>query len=335
MQASKLVQLANAYTQSLLAYKLDRTPRPFSASFAVSNRCNIRCVYCNCPNLDPSELTLSQIEVIFSRLKSMGVKRLGLLGGEPLFRRDIIDIIALGKAYGFSLSMNTNLLMYEKYKHQLDDIDFFFTSLDGTPEKHFKNRGNQSYNKILSAIRQIISKGQKITAICVVTDVDYESTDYLLDLARKEHFNIHFQPECYDTENVLRSAPSDMVNEEIRNFWKYLIEQKRQGAPVSSSMQYLKYISQWNNYSITALQDDDTRCGAGWGFIYIDADGQAYPCPYVKGFVEGVNMVSDEWAQNFARQNPCSRCIVGPMLEFNLLFQKPAQTLFSAFNTIT
>ena len=44
--------LGYAYGASLLAYMVDGTPRPFSATFAVTNRCNLRCGYCNCPFID-------------------------------------------------------------------------------------------------------------------------------------------------------------------------------------------------------------------------------------------------------------------------------------------
>jgi MoaA/NifB/PqqE/SkfB family radical SAM enzyme len=330
MEALKLFQLANAYSQSLLAFKTDGAPRPFSASFAVTNSCNIRCSYCNCPNLNTPELNLDQIKILFGKLKKMGVVRLGLLGGEPLFRKDILEVIAIAKEFGFFISMNTNLLMYQKYKNDLDSIDYFFTSLDGTPEKHIANRGAQSYEKILTAIRHIVSKGQKVTAICVVTDPDIASADYLLSLAVKENISIHFQPECYDAENTLRSAPESMQQQAIRNFWKYLIDRRKEGARISSSMEYLKYISEWKDYSHTAFYDPDVRCAAGRGFLFIDSSGYTFPCPYTKGSVEGVNLLTDDWNEKFNPSTPCTKCIVGPMLEFNLLFDKPVASVLSA-----
>ncbi|MFN8321321.1 MAG: radical SAM protein [Chitinophagales bacterium] len=334
MEAFKLVQLANAYSQSLLAFKTDRAARPFSASFAVTNSCNISCSYCNCPNLKTPELNLDQINVLFAKLKKMGVVRLGLLGGEPLWRKDILEIISLAKKVGFFVSMNTNLLMYQKYKDKLGAIDYFFTSLDGTPEKHIANRGAQSYEKIINAIRQIVNNGQKVTAICVVTEPDIASADYLLELAEKEKITIHFQPECYDAENTLRSASENMQQQAIRNYWNYIITRKKQGARISSSMEYLKYISEWKDYSQTSFYDPEARCAAGRGFLFIDSSGYTFPCPYTKGSVEGINLLSEEWNEKFNPLTPCTKCIVGPMLEFNLLFDKPVASILSALGNM-
>lgn len=332
MQASNIVQLGLAYAQSLWAYKVNGQPRPFSASFAVTNKCNLQCAYCNCPNLNTIDLNLDKIAFLFRKLKSMGVIRLGLLGGEPMVRKDIGEIVALAKQVGFFVSMNTNLLLYQRYEDVLDPVDYYFTSIDGTPEKHIRNRGNHSYDRIISSIRSIVKKGKKVTAICVVTDPDFETVDYLTDLAVAENIDIHFQPECYDAENTKRSAPDTLHNEEMRAFWKYVLAQKQKGKPITSSQTYLNYLVQWDNYKQTAVLDSQEQCAAGRGYLFVDSSGAAYPCPYTKGHVQAVDLLKEEWADGFNPNTPCTKCIVGPMLEFNLLFAKPVQASLGALS---
>jgi len=323
-----------AYSQSLLAFKTNGSPRPFSASFAVSNRCNIRCTYCNFPLLDEPELSLTQIEVLFDNLKKLGVKRLGLLGGEPLFRQDIIDIIGLANRRGFFVSLNTNLLLYEKFKNKLSGVDFFFTSLDGTPEKHVQNRGKQSFEKIINAIRHIRSSGKNLTAICVATDYDQRDADYLIELAQKENFMLHFQPECYDTEIVLRSADEHLDQQKARAYWEHLLERKKAGAPISSSESYFRYLIAWDDYRLSSIYDPHEQCAAGRGYLFVDATGTAYPCAYTKGKTAGINLLEDDWSEKFTKSTPCTKCIVGPMLEFNLMFEKPLASSLNVLQSI-
>ncbi len=319
-----------AYSQSLLSYKTDGTPRPFSASFVVSNRCNIRCSYCNFPLMKEPELTLQQVETLLKNLKQMGVMRLGLLGGEPLYRKDILDIIAIAKHLGFFVSLNSNLLLYDKFQDKLNDIDYFFTSLDGTPERHVKNRGKQDYEKVLNGIRDIRKRGKRITAICVVTDYEMADADYLIDLSEKEDFTLHFQPECFDTEIVLRTADEHLDQQKARDFWTKLLKRKREGAPLTSSEEYFSYLANWHDYRQSALHNPNTRCAAGLGYLFVDATGTAYPCAYTKGKTTGINLLEENWQQAFKRKTPCTQCIVGPMLEFNLLFEKPVSSVFNA-----
>ena len=54
MRLAEKIAVGYAYGSSLLAYMVDGAPRPFSATFAVTNRCNLRCEYCNCPFIDPT-----------------------------------------------------------------------------------------------------------------------------------------------------------------------------------------------------------------------------------------------------------------------------------------
>lgn len=335
MQQSKIIQLGLSYAQSLWAYHFAGTPRPFSASFAVTNKCNLQCSYCNCPNLNTPDLTIEQMRILFTRLKKMGVIRLGLLGGEPLIRTDIGDIVALAREMDFFISMNTNLLLYRRYQEQLAHVDYFFTSLDGTPAKHLANRGMHSFDRITDAIKDIVAHGKKVTAICVVTDPDYSAVDYLIDFALREQIDIHFQPECYDAENTKRSAPDSLENNGMREYWRYIRQKKKEGAPITSSIPYLDYLIGWQNYSQTAILDPSAKCAAGQGYLFVDSSGYAYPCPYTKGHVRGVNLLETAWADGFEPKTPCTKCIVGPMLEFNLLFEKPVQSMAGAFSKIS
>lgn len=334
MGGGSYFQLAAAYTNSLLSYALDGNPRPFSASYVVSNQCNIHCHYCNFPGMTKARLSLGEIDNVFTKLEKMGVKRLGLLGGEPLIRKDIGEIIALAKAKGFFVSMNSNLLLYKKRKDELKDVDFWFTSIDGPPEIHIGNRGQQNIDYIFQAIRDIRQQQKKVIAICVVTRPEKAIADYLIDMAARENIEIHFQPECYDTEIVQRSAPKNQKQGDIVDFWKYVLSLKESGAPISSSVPYLKYILQWNDYSISSYYDAESRCAAGRGFLFIDTEGVAYPCAYTKGKMKGISLLTHDWQKGFDKKTPCTQCIVGPMLEFNVLFKNPVAALANSLGRL-
>jgi MoaA/NifB/PqqE/SkfB family radical SAM enzyme len=185
---------------------VDGASRPISASFGVTNRCNLRCSYCNTPFLDPSELALPDIEILFDRLASVGVKRLGLAGGEPLVRRDIGDIVALAKERGLFVTLNSNLLLYARWRERLAPVDLFFTSLERS-EHHEAARGRGAYDGVLAAIDEIVASRRRVIAICVVTEHSIDQAKGLLDLAEEQGFQIHFQPQCTETEIMRGRSP--------------------------------------------------------------------------------------------------------------------------------
>ncbi len=323
MQLGEKLALGYAYGTSLLAYMVDGPPRPFSATFAVTNRCNLRCSYCNCPFIDPTHLDLPRIATLFDRLRAMGIRRLGLAGGEPMMRKDAGDVIAMAKQRGFFVSVNSNLTLFDRHPERLALADLVYTSLDGDEAAHVAARGEGSHAGVMAGIRTLVAHGKPVIAICVVTEHSLTQTEALLRLAEAIGFRVHFQPQCTETEIVRGTVSAGVTNERFREFWRGVLAEKRRGRPIVSSTPYLEYLAQWEDFGVSAYHAPDTRCPAGRGYLYVDPQGRGYPCAYTKGKTKPVDLLSDDWRTAWNREAPCSRCIVGPMLEFNLLFQRP------------
>ena len=334
MEINKLMGMGSAYLQSLSAFHLKGKPHPFSAAFMITNKCNLRCSYCNYPLIKTKELNIEEIDTLFNNLKQIGIKRLGISGGEPMVRKDLPEIINLAHSKGFFVSLNSNMLLYDRYKGKLNNVDYFFTSIDGNPEVQKKNRGNDSIDKIIDAIRDIKSMGKKVTIITVISQPDVEAVDYVLKLAIQENVNVHFQPEGYGAELLGRDTPVCDDNESYREIWKYILQKKREGFPITSSTEYLKFTSKWENYHQTALNDKKQRCAAMYGFMFVDPTGMVYPCCYTKGKVKGINIIEGGWKKELFSELPCSTCIGGPYLEYNLLYKKPIRSTLQALKKI-
>jgi len=322
MQLGEKVRLGYAFGASLLSWLVDGPPRPFSATFAVTNRCNLRCSYCSCPLIDRGQLTLDEIAVLFERLAASGIQRLGLAGGEPMVRDDLPEIIALAKTHGFFVSVNSNLTLHHRYPERLARADVLYTSLDGPPAAHEAARGSGAQDGVLAAIAEI-APAKPLIAICVVTEHSIGHVDWLLEQAEQLGFRLHFQPQCVDTEIVRGSVSPALTDDRLRAFWSDLLARKRRGSPIVSSTPYLEYLARWDDFTVSALLDSGARCAAGRGYLYVDPLGNAYPCAYTKGKTAPVNLLSDAWDAAWNRETPCTRCTVGPMLEFNMLFQRP------------
>lgn len=332
---AELSELGRAFAVSFAAYHTGRGPRPFSAAWAVTNRCNLRCSYCNTPFLDPRELPLERVALLLDRLRDLGVCRLGLAGGEPLIRRDIGDVVALARERGLFVTMNTNLVLYARKPDVFDDVQVVFTSLDGDEETHRARRGERSHDGVLDAIDDLRERGKPVVAIMVVGAADIGQANGLLETARAHGFRVHFQPQCADATIVRGGLEGDVRSEQLRVFFAELLERKKAGAPISSSGAYLAAQARWRDFRITAEADPGARCAAGRGFLYVDPLGDAYPCAYTKGKVEGVNLFEENWREAFSGDLPCTSCNVGPYVEFNMLFRRPLSAGAEALRNIS
>jgi GTP 3',8-cyclase len=83
---------------------------------SVTDRCDLRCRYCMAENMTfmprPELLSLEEIALIAERFIARGVRKIRLTGGEPLVRRDMIELAQrLGRQVGAGLdelTMTTN-----------------------------------------------------------------------------------------------------------------------------------------------------------------------------------------------------------------------------------
>lgn len=335
MKSGDLARLGLSYGMSLVAYHTGASPRPFSAAFAVTNRCNLRCAYCNTPFMDPKHLPIEQVASLFDRLRDLGVTRLGLVGGEPLVHKDIDEIVALARARNFYITFNSNLVLYHRRPEVFDDVDLVFTSLDGDEENHCVTRGKGAYDGVVDAIQALVERGKPVVAIQVVQRPDLGQAEGLLKLAEQIGFQMHFQPQCVDTTIVRGSVPESVTSEALREHWAGLLAFKRAGRPVASSVRYLEEQSRWSDFRVSAKAEPGRSCAAGRGFLYVDPLGNAYPCAFTNGMTEPVNLLEKDWRRAFPGTTPCTVCNVGPMLEFNLLFQNPMSASLEALRRIS
>jgi len=114
----------------------DKYDRPIlSLRITLTNRCNVNCIYCHHDGMRSSknEMTPDEIYKICQIAKRIGVRKIRLSGGEPLIRKDIVEIISKISSIGFNdISITTNGILLEKYAKDLKEagLDRVNVSLD-------------------------------------------------------------------------------------------------------------------------------------------------------------------------------------------------------------
>lgn len=126
----------------------------------LTNKCQCNCEHCGVANLREAitgELTGDQVDSLFQDFKLSGCRVVDLFGGEPTLRRDLFDIIARGKSYGFILSLETNGYVVDgAYLERLKaaGLDQIYLSLDDyRAEYHDKRRRRSgSFDRAVRAL---------------------------------------------------------------------------------------------------------------------------------------------------------------------------------------
>lgn len=112
---------------------------------SVTDRCDFRCVYCMAEDMKflPRQqvLSLEELAQVAASFRSLGVDRLRVTGGEPLVRRDVLQLFtALGKMQFEDLSLTTNGSRLEQFAQPLVEagVHRVNISLDSLKPERFK-----------------------------------------------------------------------------------------------------------------------------------------------------------------------------------------------------
>src|SRR3712207_9200480 len=91
----------------------DYSPYPLLVDVCVTNRCNLNCSYCSAEAgpfaSKKGEMSVEKLVSVFRELDLIGVPRVGVTGGEPFMREDILDILKAFNQYRFAKVLNTKI----------------------------------------------------------------------------------------------------------------------------------------------------------------------------------------------------------------------------------
>lgn len=200
---------------------LDRYGRVINyLRISVTDRCNLRCCYCMPEGVQDvgmkNILTFEEIWGIVRTGVSLGITHIRITGGEPLVRKDCVDLIrGIREISGVeTITMTTNGVLLGNYGKQLKEVgvDGVNISLDTlNPEEFYKITGKRELQEVLAGIRAAKTAGLPVK----LNAVNRKELDPipLVRYAQEENLPLRFiemMPVGYGKKYVGRS------NEELR-----------------------------------------------------------------------------------------------------------------------
>ena len=200
---------------------LDRYGRVINyLRISVTDRCNLRCCYCMPEGVQDvgmkNILTFEEIWEIVRTGVSLGITHIRITGGEPLVRKDCVDLIrGIREISGVeTITMTTNGVLLGNYGKQLKEVgvDGVNISLDTlNPEEFYKITGKRELQEVLAGIRAAKTAGLPVK----LNAVNRKELDPipLVRYAQEENLPLRFiemMPVGYGKKYVGRS------NEELR-----------------------------------------------------------------------------------------------------------------------
>ena len=285
---------------------------PVLAHLAITNKCNMQCVYCSVRELhkksEQKEISTKQWKKIISHLADWGVFQIGFTGGEPTLRKDLAELAKHVTKNGCVFNLTTNgwflnkKLVTELVKSGMKQCQI---SLDShIPQIHDKLRGFGSYERVIKSINILKKSGVAVGIDCVVSKNNISTlTNFIKwigDMKIKYLTLIKIKKGALSDREYQRLSPSYL---EYSNLIKYVCSRKFNDMPNITldcgSVSNLQEVTELKNLNKIPV----AGCPIGHHLICISPNGDIFPCASLleKRFCLG-NVLKDDikdiWKNN-------------------------------------
>lgn len=243
---------------------------------SITSSCNLHCAGCysRCSSATTdappvSQLTAEEWRRIFDEAEDLGVSFVLLAGGEPMIRRDVIEIAGKKRNLVFPIFTNGTFLD-EAYFRLLDECRNLIPvlSIEGGKEVTDARRGEGIYECVAANMRRFRERGMIFGASVTVTTENVRevaSREFVGDLIQKGCkliVYVEYVPVSEDSRNL---APG----EKERTYLESAVTEMRAGS---------------DEIVLLSFPGDELAMGgcmaAGREFFHINSHGGAEPCPF-------------------------------------------------------
>ena len=310
-----------------------RELHPFDVQASLLNACNLRCVYCCCPDIKTRMMTTEQWKTIIRSLGALGTMRIKFQGGEPTLRQDFRELCAEGQTAGMITSTISHGLMIASRPELLDYLDEVVFSLDSvTPEINDRLRGQGTHAKVIKAIDIARQRGLRTYVNMVLTSENVSELEAMLEFCEARGMRLHAHPVMFDRKYFDDEARAiELTPEQNRMVLTNLVEWKRQGRGLLFSTGSYEKAAGWPDPNeLTVRSAGESSCMAGKDYIHIEPNGDVHPCGMHGAEFSPKNIIEDglEEALRHVKRHNCGDCWMPFLNERKAVFAlKPAALL--------
>ncbi len=270
---------------------------PIFATLYITDVCNQNCTHCgiHTVNQKTNEYTTEEMIEHIDKLCEMGTEWFRLLGGEPMVRQDLkqlIDHISVKR--GKIAEIVTNGLMLPKRMDWLENLHFVGISLEGNRENHERVRGKGSFDKAVRAIKACIEAGKYVRLHMVLNkyNMQEDNVNFMIDFCRENQIQFDFCRLMINPYFQEQDIPDYyfIPDDEAMDFYRYILERKKkEHIPISNSTHSLEKLLAWpvphekqimwkDQYAALGDSFKIPECACGNACFELSSDGKLRLC---------------------------------------------------------
>jgi MoaA/NifB/PqqE/SkfB family radical SAM enzyme len=166
---------------------MDQDTAISSLAVQVTSRCNRQCVHCYSPRAHDGkfvELPIRILSDIAHDAALLGLDSVVLLGGEPLIRADIVEVVRVFSGHGLSVDIATNgLLLNQQMLIGLRDagLGCVAISIDGFGDGSSRMHGGKHFDQLINCLESVRQIGLRVRVSTVATSLNLSELEPLAD----------------------------------------------------------------------------------------------------------------------------------------------------------
>jgi len=304
-----------------LAGKLLRGHRK-TAVFALTTRCNCKCVMCDIHKKQPVSISLEDAMKILDFLAENEFLIVYFTGGEPTLHPNVVEIVEYADKLNLVTAMTTNGTVAPEVIKRLKKAGLFVLSVsidhwnDEISEKVRRHKGiKQKQERTIAMCKKIGLRTYTLTFLNPY--VINEGVEKLIAYIN-ERFNVPFGF-CYPIKTGTDAYPlggelseKEISFNQLKKSVETILSLKRKGQAVANLGTYIEDVL--NFYE---GKTPNFYCKGGEDVVYIDWSGNVYPC-FIKEKL--FNILKDE-KPRFLKNVKCNDCLTNCFREPSILAQ--------------
>lgn len=277
----------------------NKTIPPFLVSFAITNKCNLKCKHCYSDSTEigsADELTTEEAKKVLSDIAKWGIHLLIFDGGEPLLRNDFFDLAKFASQNGIRVVIGSNgILIDNEIVSKLKDsgVSAVQISIDGaTPETHDWFRGEKgAFKKAIDGARACKENGLPFQFGMTLRKGTLNEVKDMLKLAIDEGANAAEFFDLVQVSRVKKEIPGEILSiDERKQVMEWLAEAQSDcpiiirvpGCPMYTLILQNKNIEtkHFPSHMLKRIPYYGRGCAAGMpcGYLTILHNGDIIPC---------------------------------------------------------
>ena len=308
-----LRHMDNAWFRNNLAHSLGGKRHPFTGTFELTWRCNLRCRHCYLggQTFPLPELDTLSIQKLLDQVAEAGCLTLSITGGEPTLRQDFESIWQHAHGLGFLLNLFTNGTLIDESRaqflaqHPPQNIE---VSIYGTsPEIYKKVTGSaKAYDQAYQGIEFLRALDLPVMVKTMIQEDLADEAQAMIKTAKTQGLRIRMDPGL---------DPRLDKNDEPLGYRIPAEQAAELEMQAYDDIERVKdYHDGWKKHPESWRQ---SPCGAGHNSFHLDPAGRLMPCmllrqsmfePLAGSFHDAWEAMGKTGRIHFKKSSPCYGC---------------------------